>query len=88
MIKLDKIEYLWLSHSQHMGYSFCRLRVPAIFKYLIVGGQITVKLGKLITLLLYLYKKAKKDFKVFENNYFDTNRVGIKNLNLNISKKL
>jgi hypothetical protein len=51
-------EYPWLSYSQKYGGGFCRVCVLFGFDE---GGRSRIKLGKLVTLPLSTYKKAKED---------------------------
>ncbi|XP_060870008.1 52 kDa repressor of the inhibitor of the protein kinase-like [Metopolophium dirhodum] len=65
-------EYPWLSYSQNLGGAFCRICVLFGSDE---GGRSRVKLGKLVTIPLSLYKKAKENFKAHQNNDYHKNCV-------------
>ncbi|XP_060882117.1 52 kDa repressor of the inhibitor of the protein kinase-like [Metopolophium dirhodum] len=65
-------EYPWLSYSQKLGGAFCRICVLFGSDE---GGRSRVKLGKLVTIPLSLYKKAKENFKAHKNNDYHKNCV-------------
>ncbi|XP_029342513.1 uncharacterized protein LOC115033649 [Acyrthosiphon pisum] len=65
-------EYPWLSYSQKLGGAFCRICVLFGSDE---GGRSRVKLGKLVTIPLSLYKKAKENFKAHQNNDYHKNCV-------------
>jgi len=65
-------EYLWLSYIQKHGGGFCRICVLFGFDE---GGRSRIKLGKLVTLPLLTYKKAKEDLKAHANNEYHKNNL-------------
>ncbi|KAL4130868.1 hypothetical protein QTP88_008247 [Uroleucon formosanum] len=65
-------EYPWLSYSQKRGGGFSRICVLFGFDE---RGRSRIKLGKLVTLPLSTYKKAKEDLKAHANNEYHKNNL-------------